>query len=287
MHHFGHFDTAALAAHPIYEGHSRGYRQAALVDNAAGSVHTGLAIAELGSDGTIAPHVHSYEESFYVLSGEAILRVNDQAYRVGPGDFGVLKVGTLHAWRTAGGAPLRWLQMAAPQPKRPGQERDTFFARNGTIPAEAAPVDLSRLDGDLLGHFDVGQIPPGDEGRIEAGGLKGVFLKWLIDEKFGARHHRLLFIEYLPGVSIGLHDHTYEEAYFILSGEVDATLDGTRYHARAGDVLWTGVGCVHAFANTGREPVRWLETFSPQPPQENVFRFMAEWEQRAKELEGS
>ena len=49
------------------------------------------------------------------------------------------------------------------------------------------------------------------------GGLKGVFLKWLIDEKFGAAHHRLLFIEYLPGVAIGLHDHTYEEAYFILA----------------------------------------------------------------------
>jgi mannose-6-phosphate isomerase-like protein (cupin superfamily) len=119
------------------------------------------------------------------------------------------------------------------------------------------------------------------------GGLKGVFLKWLIDEKFGAAHHRLLFIEYLPGVAIGLHDHTYEEAYFILSGEVEATMDGKRYVAKAGDVLWTGVGCVHAFANTGREPVRWLETFSPQPPSENVFRFMAEWEQRARDLEGS
>jgi mannose-6-phosphate isomerase-like protein (cupin superfamily) len=137
------------------------------------------------------------------------------------------------------------------------------------------------------GHFDVGQIPPGDEGRMVAGGLKGVFLKWLIDEKFGATHHRLLFIEYLPGVAIGLHDHTYEEAYFILSGEVEATMDGKSYLAKAGDVLWTGVGCVHAFANTGRAPVRWLETFSPQPPSENVFRFMAEWEQRARELEGS
>ena len=51
-------------------------------------------------------------------------------------------------------------------------------------------------------------------------------------------------------------------------------------------MLWTGVGCVHAFANVGSEPVRWLETFAPQPPKENVFRFMAEWETRAKELEG-
>jgi quercetin dioxygenase-like cupin family protein len=287
MHHFGHFDTAALVPHPVYDGRSDGYRQAPLVDHSAGSVHTGLSIAELAPGGMIPAHVHSFEESFYVLSGEAFLRVNDQSYRIGPGDFGAMKVGTVHAWRAHTDAPVRWLQMAAPQPKPPGSERDTFFLTRGSAPTDGVRLDSARTEGDLLGHFDVGQIPPGDEGRIDAGGLKGVFLKWLIDEKFGARHHRLLFIEYLPGVSIGRHDHTYEEAYFILSGEVEATLDGERYRARAGDVLWTGVGCVHAFANTGREPVRWLETFSPQPPQENVFRFMAEWEQRARDLEGS
>ena len=287
MHHFGHFDATALGGHQVFDGHSESYRHAPLVGADQGSVHTGLSIDELAPGGVVAPHVHAYEESFYVLAGEAILRVNDQVYRLRPGDFGAIKVGTMHGWRAIGSSPVRWLQMAAPQPKPPGQERDTFFLKNSPVPGDAAPLDLDHLHGNLLGHFDLGQIPPGDEGRIVAGGLKGVFLKWLIDEKFGAAHHRLLFIEYLPGVAIGLHDHTYEEAYFILSGEVEATMDGRRYQARAGDVLWTAVGCVHAFANTGREPVRWLETFSPQPPSENVFRFMAEWEQRGKELEGS
>ena len=107
-------------------------------------------------------------------------------------------------------------------------------------------------------------------------------------------HHRgkrgrLRPVDNLPrvqqrGTGIGLHDHTFEEAYFILSGEVEGTLDGRTYRATAGDVLWTSVGCVHAFGNVGREPVRWLETFAPQPPKENVFRFMAEWEAKAKEI---
>ena len=287
MHHFGHFDAVALSRHPVYEGHSDRFTRASLVDHTTGSVHTGLGIDELAPGGTLQPHAHSFEESFYVLAGQAILRVHDHTCLVQPGDFGVIKVGTVHAWRAVGTTPVRWLQMAAPQPKPPGGERDTFFLRNASAPADAAPLDLTRLSGALLGHFDVGQIPPGDEGRMVAGGLKGVFLKWLIDEHFGAAHHRLLFIEYLPGVAIGLHDHAYEEAYFILSGEVQATMDGKRYSAKAGDVLWTGVGCVHAFANTGHGPVRWLETFSPQPPSENVFRFMAEWEQRGRELEGA
>ena len=286
MHHFGTFHSGALAPHPGYASHSCHYTHASVVDHTAGSVHTGLSLDQLEPGGTVAAHVHSYEESFYVLSGQAVVRLGERSYTLGPGDYGAIKVGTPHAWRAVGTVPVRWLQMAAPQPKPPGKERDTFFLKGASDAAEAGPPDWARLDGAMLGHFDVGQIPPGDEGRIVAGGLKGVFLKWLIDEKFGACHHRLLFIEYLPGVSIGLHDHTYEEAYFILSGEVEATMDGKRYLAKAGDVLWTGVGCVHAFANKGREPVRWLETFSPQPPSENVFRFMADWEQRARELEG-
>jgi quercetin dioxygenase-like cupin family protein len=283
MHYVAAFHDRALV--PLYDGHGQGYTQASLVDHTAGSVHTGLSIGELAGGGTLPPHVHSYEESFYLLSGHATLGINDQAYRLGPGDYGCIKVGALHGWRNIGSTPARWLQMAAPQPKPAGSERDTFFKKHGSLPAAAAPLDLNDLKGNLLGHFDVGQIPPGDEGRIVTGGLKGVFLKWLIDEAFGAVHHRLLFIEYLPGVGIGPHDHTYEEAYFILSGEVEAILDGTRYLAKPGDILWTGTGCVHAFKNIGQEPVRWLETFSPQPPRENVFRFMAEWEQKARELD--
>jgi quercetin dioxygenase-like cupin family protein len=277
MHYFGKFDDAALVAPPVYEGHSQGYREASLVNRATGSVHTGLSMNQLAAGGIVSPHVHSFEEGFYVLSGRPAISVNGHTHQLRPGDFGAFKVGTPHAWRNDASEPVRWLQMAAPQPKPPGQERDTFFLKRESTPDDATL---------LLGHFDVGEIPQSDEGRITAGGLKGVFLKWMIDEKFGARHHRMLFIEYQPGVSIGLHDHTFEESYFILSGEVEATLDGRKYIAREGDVLWTGVGCVHAFANRSSAPVRWLETFSPQPPAEDVFRFVAEWEQRARELEG-
>ena len=97
MHHFGHFDPA-------------------------GSVHTGLTIAELAPGGMVAPHVHSYEESFYLLSGDAILRVNDSSYRLGPGDLGALKVGTVHAWRAAGSATRRmWRGGSSPPGWRPSR----------------------------------------------------------------------------------------------------------------------------------------------------------------------
>jgi quercetin dioxygenase-like cupin family protein len=285
MHYVGKSSKHTLTSNPTYENYSQGYTQASLIDHTTGSVHTGLSLNQLAAQGRLSPHLHSYEEGFYVLTGQAVVSINEQTYLLGPGDFGAIKVGTVHAWRSAGPSPVRWLQMAAPQPKPHGKERDTFFLKDAPILTKAPPLGVSDLRGSLLGHFDVGQIPPAAEGRTAAGGLKGVFLQWMIDEKLGAHHHRMLFIEYQPGVSIGPHDHTFEEAYFILSGEVEARLDGECYLAKEGDVLWTSVGCVHAFANVSHEPVRWLETFSPQPPAENVFRFMAEWEQRAKELE--
>ena len=286
MHYVGTFDDRALQPPTIYHGHSEGYTVAELVNRATGSMHTGLSVNELAAGGTIHPHVHSFEEGFYVLSGEAVVTINGASYRLGPGDYGAAKVGVPHAWRAAGTAPVRWLQMHAPQPKPAGAERDTFFFRDRSVPSEAARLDVTATGDNILGHFDASQIPSAEERTGGGTGLQGVFLKWLLDENAGTRHHRLLFIEYQPGVSIGLHDHTFEEAYFILSGEVEGTLDGKAYRAKAGDVLWTGVGCVHAFGNVSSEPVRWLETFAPQPPKENVFRFMAEWDARARELEG-
>jgi len=285
MHHFGRFDEHALAAHPVFDGHSRGYTSAPLINRQTGSVHTGLSIDELAPAGTIDPHVHSFEEGVYILRGEPILTIGSESYRLRPGDYAAIKVGTSHSWR-AGQSPVRWLQMTAPQPKPPGAERDTFFPKDRSTPSTAAALDLNDRRGNLLGHFDAAQIPPVGQRQNVAAGLEGVFLKWMIDEEFGARHHRLLFIEYQPGVGIGLHDHTFEEAYFILEGEVQATLDGTVYRLKPGDVVWTGVGCVHSFSNVGTVPVRWLETFAPQPPKENVFRFMAEWDATARKLEG-
>ncbi len=286
MHYFGKFDETAMTADPLFAGHSQSYIRISLVNHTLGSVLTGLSVCEIAAGGSLDTHVHSFEEGFYVLEGEGVYSVNDQSYMLKAGDYGVAKVGVLHSWRNTGKAPVRWLQMNAPQPKPAGKERDTFFKKGAKASYDARPLDVNDTRGNLLGHFDESQIPPVGQRTNVAAGLEGVFLKWMIDEKFGSIHHRMLFIEYQPGVSIGLHDHTFEEAYFLLSGEVQGVMDGKTYLARPGDVLWTSVGCVHSFANVGDKPVRWLETFAPIPPKEDVFRFMGNWEKQAKELEG-
>ena len=144
---------------------------------------------------------------------------------------------------------------------------------------------LLQSGGAILGHFEASDVPPVDQRQNVLKGLEGVFLKWLIDENVGAAHHRLLFIEYQPGVGIGLHDHTFEEGYFILSGEVEASGDGKKYRMKAGDVFWTGVGCIHAFWNRTDGRVRWLETQAPQPPARHSYRFNRDWEYLQSRIE--
>src|SRR5262249_26576475 len=182
------------------------------------SVHTGTSLNFLAPEGYIAPHLHSFEVGVYILEGEAILGIGQNAYKLVAGDYAALKVGTPHSWRNAGSATLRWLRMAAPQPKPEGKERDTFFVKGGLAASDGKPLSAGIAEGDLLGHFDASEIPPMDKRESAIAAAPGVFLKWMIDEKFGARHHRLLFIEYQPGVGIPLHDHTFEESYFILEG---------------------------------------------------------------------
>ena len=109
----------------------------------------------------------------------------------------------------------------------------------------------------------------------------GVAIKMFVDRSFGAIHQSLFLIQYMPGAKIDPHDHTFEESYFIFSGQVRATADGDRYDLSPGNVIWTGVGCIHSFANVGEDPVRWIETQAPLPPVKEIFRFERDWTQYA------
>jgi quercetin dioxygenase-like cupin family protein len=239
----------------------------------------GTGICYLEPSGVIEPHIHSFEETFYILEGNVVAQIGEQAYALGPGHFGLIGTGVKHAWRCLGDQPAGWLEMQAPQPRPVEYGRDTFFV-DGHIPTNAAPPDAAAA---LLGHFDETQLPrPGAPSEMEGfNPTTGVAIKMFVDRSFGAVHQSLFLIQYMPGAKIDPHDHTFEESYLIVSGRVQATADGKTYDLGPGDVIWTSVGCVHSFANLGSEPVRWIETQAPLPPAKEVFRFERDWAQYA------
>ena len=275
MHHVSRIDEAAAQTPALYRDHTTGFRRATCVDHAMGSVHMGVGICYLEPGGTVQPHLHSFEESFYVLKGSPVVEVDGNASRLEPGHFGLIRTGLRHAWRNPGSRPARWLEMQAPQPRPAGSGRDTFFV-GSQVAAETSPPGPQNT---LLGHFDESQLPrPGGPSQMEGfNPTTGVAIKMFVDRSFGAIHQSLFLIQYLPGAKIDTHDHTFEESYLIVGGRVLATADGQSYDLGPGDVIWTSVGCVHSFANVGAEPVRWIETQAPLPPAKEVFRFERDW----------
>ncbi len=280
MHHVSKIDESAAQTPKLYEKHSAGFRRATYVDHAIGSVHMGTSICYLKPGGVIQPHIHSFEESFYILEGGVIAQIGEQGVALGAGHFGLIRTGARHAWRNAGDQPVRWLEMQAPQPRPIDAQagRDTFFV-GGDVSAQAAPPDLQDPANNSLGYFDESQLPrPGGPSQME--GLvtpTGVTIKMFVDRSFAAIHQSLFLIQYLPGAKIDPHDHTFEESYFIVSGRVRATADGKTHDLGPGSVIWTSVGCIHTFANVRDEPVRWIETQAPLPPAKEAFRFERDW----------
>jgi len=273
---------------PALPEHSAGLTRALLVGAHNGSTHTGLTLVEL-ADGHVDEHVHSFESTFYVLAGEPVLYLDGRGLRLEPGACGAIPVGLKHAWRS--GARARWIEMASPRPRGPGQPPDTFFV--GPAP-DAEPDALDLRDPRnrhlfLLRENDMNLDALKRGSRVDAPTVSasmataalaysGITVKMLVDKRLDAQLQTMFMVHYEPGAVAHPHDHPFEESYVMLEGEVDVVADGTRYTLRPGDVFWTGVGCIHAFYETVGNTVLWLETSAPGPPDRHSYRFERDWE---------
>jgi mannose-6-phosphate isomerase-like protein (cupin superfamily) len=273
---------------PALPDRSSGLRRALLIGGHTGSTHTGLSLVEL-NDGHVDCHVHSYETTFYVLSGEPTLHLEDVGVRLQEAACGAIPVGARHAWRSDGKA--RWIEMASPRPRGEGEPSDTFFL--GPAPdTEPIPLDLRDPRNRHLfllapGDMDLDRLKRGaavDEPTVSASmataalAYSGITVKMLVDKRLDAQLQTMFMVGYQPGAIAHPHDHPFEESYVILEGEVDVVADGSRYTLRPRDVFWTGVGCIHAFYETKGNTVLWLETSAPGPPDRHSYRFERDWE---------
>jgi len=266
--------------------HSTGFRRWSIVDERTPAVHTGFSIAALDGGGSVATHVHSFEESLYVLEGEPELRTADGAFRLRPGDYGFVPVGAPHSWRAPRHAGGRWVEMIAPQ-ARAAHAYDTYAIGGGDGGVGVA-VDVRDPRIRSFGHIEASNMDvrlQTQEHLAVSASMRtallvysGITVKMMVDRDLGAQLLTMFMVQYEPDGKAGAHDHPFEETYLILDGSVDATFDGQRYHMTAGDVAFAGVGCVHSFSNPANQPVRWLETQAPQPPARHSYRFARDWD---------
>lgn len=278
----------------IYRGHCEGYTRHSLVDHSinGASVHMGLALAQIEPQGYVNPVVHAFEKGFFVLEGSLTAHLNGRDVQINKNDYGVIPMGTTSAWRNTGSERALILEMMSPQPKPEDYYfNDIYFLSDAHAPESGETVDFGDpRDSKYLGHFDETQLPSAT-GEIQAvgargGAIHGISLKELIDQMLGAQHMSLFVVQFQPGGEGTVHDHMFEESYFLVSGQAIATLDSETYPVKAGEYVWTGVGCMHGFKQVGDVPVRWIETQAPLPTPAEAFRFKAQWDYLEQKIGG-
>jgi len=284
---------AAPAWAATAQGPGAGFRRWSIVDETTGAAHTGFGVCELDPGRSLPAHVHSFEQSLYLLEGSAVLDTGEGSFALDEGDYGVVPVAVPHAWRNPGDNVARWADMQSPQP-RSRHHDDTYLCGSSRAPEPqlggGAPVRVDVRDPRTrsFGHISPANLDQHKQSqdllavsasmRTALLVYSGITVKPMVDSDLGAQLQTMFMVQYAPDGVAGAHDHPFEETYLILEGATDASFDGERYRLEVGDVAWAGVGCVHSFANAGDGPVRWLETQAPQPPARHSYRFARDWE---------
>ncbi|MDA0786942.1 MAG: cupin domain-containing protein [Proteobacteria bacterium] len=275
MHKVATFDNAMLAPHPKYGAHAHGLNWAPFVEHADETVHISYGIIEVTPGGETELTIQAHETGMYVTEGEIDVIREGRAYRLVAGDFMLIPTGIAHAYRNAGSAAARWVEMCAPQPKAPDAWQDIWFDGAADWPDAPALINLADRRDQMVGHYDIAQHTPP---LTITPDLDGFSQRMMIDDVFGAVHFNMFVINFANGGICNHHDHAFEEAYYVLGGEVDIVFDGQEYLLKKGDFAWTGVGAQHAFFPREGTPVHWLEIQAPQPPLREGVRFYSPWD---------
>jgi mannose-6-phosphate isomerase-like protein (cupin superfamily) len=243
-------------------------------------------INELDAGGSIPWHVHSFEESCYIVAGTAVIDTAEGSFRLTEGSYGVVPIAMPHRWRNDHDSPVQWVEMQAPMP-RSAYSDDTFLVPDAPT-GSARDVDVRDPRNRSFGRITPSQMDPAKQSQdlLEVTASMrtallvygGINVKMMVDSDLGAQLATMFMVQYDPDGATGPHDHPFEETYFFLEGQAEATFDGKPVVVSAGDIAWAGVGCAHSFRNLGGGPLRWLETQAPQPPRRYSYRFARDWD---------
>lgn len=270
------------------EAGSEGLNTATLVSLEDGSTHVEISVCSLDPGGFIGGHLHPFEESFYVLSGQAIVSIDHTAHHLVTDDFGFAPVSAPHAWSNPFDEPVMWYRVRSPQPRPVGRFNGTYPVTEYEVPTSGRPVRELHPRSRHLGHFDLFDMtPPGPLMMPGTHGhnIRNVSVRMMVDDVLGSIHHQTFMVEFEPPegdyFSGSPHFHDFEEAYYVVSGQGETELEGERFEMETGDLVWVASGTMHAWRARGSEPLRFIELMAPRPPYMNMLFSEATWRQPA------
>ena len=88
---------------------------------------------------------------------------------------------------------------------------------------------------------------------------KGIYIRWLIDEKLGAKNFAMRRVEIKPGLSVPLHNHPEEHEIYVLSGTGKFYNDKEEVEvANQGDFVYIPSNEKHGMDNIGKDNLIFL-----------------------------
>ena len=97
-----------------------------------------------------------------------------------------------------------------------------------------------------------------DVPELQAEGLDGVTIRWVIGKDDGAPHFAMRVLEVQAGRATLHHSHWWEHEVYVLDGQGVVVLDEGETAIAAGSVVLVDGGEMHQFRNTGEGVLRFI-----------------------------
>jgi quercetin dioxygenase-like cupin family protein len=91
-------------------------------------------------------------------------------------------------------------------------------------------------------------------------GADGVYIRWLISPRTGAKNFAMRYFRIEPDGSSLLHSHPYEHEIFVLKGNGKLRLDKGVYEISQGSFCLIDSNLMHQFTNAGDTDLEFLCT---------------------------
>jgi len=94
--------------------------------------------------------------------------------------------------------------------------------------------------------------------KVTEEGASKVTVRWLIDEKTGAKNFFMRMFEVKPGGYTPLHTHPWEHEIFVLEGEGTVVSEKGEQKVKPGNVIFIPPNEKHQLKNTGNQKFKFL-----------------------------
>ena len=195
-------------------------------------------------------HHHAFDEAFEVLEGELTFRLGDELRTAAAGQLAFAPGGVVHTLANLADAPARYLLAITPA----GFER--YFDGLGDGGDPRGPVPETTVVGPPIDpHDGAAATPLGPRAAridVRVTGADSDGRVAVMDNRIGPGSPR-------PP----LHHHAFDEAFFVLEGELTFQLGGERLVRSAGELAFARGGVHHTFANLSDAEARTLIVCTP------------------------